>query len=278
MAVRRPGRFGAWAAAAVVILIALTGCGRAGDGAGGDPVPVVISAPLSTEPWIAGSIERGARLAVDEINADGGVNLEGGKRTLELVVLDNASSPATALANAREAVQRKAAVLLTDGTGVPSVGDITDRAALPTFVLFQGGPDLIDPQRHPSVFRLAPADAIMTRRLADYIAGSGPKVALLTDDSAYGGRVARRCARRSRSTRSMSSPTRRSRAAPRTSRRRCSPRAAPAPTGSSSGRAPPPSPLPSRPCTRPAGTCRCSPGRPARTRWSASASPPTPSG
>ena len=53
---------------------ALTGCG--GDG---DTVPVVVSAPVSTEPWIAASIERGARLAVDEINADGGVQLKDGQ-------------------------------------------------------------------------------------------------------------------------------------------------------------------------------------------------------
>ncbi|HEY6887246.1 MAG TPA: ABC transporter substrate-binding protein [Solirubrobacter sp.] len=167
----------------------LSGCG--GDG---DTVPVVVSAPVSTEPWIAKSIERGARLAVDEINADGGVALKAGKKQLKLVVLDNGSSPATALANAREAVDKHAAALLTDGTGAVSVASVTDPAKLPVFVLFEGGADLIDPQVHPSVFRLAPADAIMTRRLADYIANAKPKVAMLTDDSGYGeqGRAALR--------------------------------------------------------------------------------------
>ena len=180
-----PRRFGAWATPLLVVL-ALAGCGRAGAGAEGPTVPVVVSAPVSSEPWVARSIEGGARFAVEEINADGGFDLEGGKRKAELVVLDHASSPATALANAREAVRRKAAVLLTDGTGVVGVGDITDRAALPTFILFQGGRELVDPKRHPSVFRLAPADAIMTRRLADYLAPANPKVALLSDDTDYG--------------------------------------------------------------------------------------------
>ena len=157
-------------------------------------MPVVVSAPVSTRPWIARSIERGAQLAVDEINEDGGVRLKGGARKLKLVVLDNGSSPATALANAREAVERNAAALLTDGTGAVSVASVTDRAKLPVFVLFEGGARLIDPAAHPSLFRLAPADAIMTRRLADYIANSAPKVALLTDDSGYGeqGRAALR--------------------------------------------------------------------------------------
>jgi ABC-type branched-subunit amino acid transport system substrate-binding protein len=166
----------------LILLIALSGCG--GDAG---TIPVVVSAPVSTEPWIARSIERGAQLAVDEINADGGVQLTGQpKQRLKLVVLDNASSPATALANAREAVSRKAAVLLTDGTGAISVASVTDPAKLPVFILFEGGAGLIDPQLHPSLFRLAPADAIMTRRLADYIANAGPKVAMLTDDSGYG--------------------------------------------------------------------------------------------
>jgi ABC-type branched-subunit amino acid transport system substrate-binding protein len=173
----------------LILLMGLSGCG--GDG---DTVPVVVSAPVSTEPWIAKSIQRGAQLAVDEINADGGVALKTGKKQLKLVVLDNGSSPATALANAREAVDKHAAALLTDGTGAVSVASVTDPAKLPVFVLFEGGAGLIDPQVHPSVFRLAPADAIMTRRLADYIANARPKVAMLTDDSGYGeqGRAALR--------------------------------------------------------------------------------------
>src|SRR3954447_6902256 len=162
-------------------MVALAGCGG-----GGDEVPVVVSAPVSTEPWIATSIKNGAQLAVDEINRRGGIRLKVGRKPLKLVVLDNASSPATALANAREAVSRHAAVLLTDGTGATAVADVTDAAKLPAFILFNGGASLIEPARHPSMFRLAPADTIMTRRLADYIANQGPKVAMLTDDSGYG--------------------------------------------------------------------------------------------
>jgi ABC-type branched-subunit amino acid transport system substrate-binding protein len=165
----------------IAIVLALSGCGS-----DGDRVPVVVSAPVSTEPWIAGSIENGARLAVDEINDNGGVLIGDGSKELELVVLDNASSPATAQANAREAVSRNAVALLTDGTGATSVAAVTNPASLPVFILFEGGADLIDPQRYPTLFRLAPADAIMTRRLADYIANAGPKVAMLTDDSGYG--------------------------------------------------------------------------------------------
>ena len=168
--------------AAALVALALSACGD-----DSTAVPIVVSAPVSTEPWIARSITNGAKLAVDQINAHGGLTLaDDERRSLRLVVLDNASSPATALANAREAVDRKAAMLLTDGTGAAAIGDLTDRAHIPAFIVFEGGAKLIDPQRHPSVFRLAPADAIMTRRLADYIANQQPKVAMLTDDSGYG--------------------------------------------------------------------------------------------
>jgi ABC-type branched-subunit amino acid transport system substrate-binding protein len=177
---------------ALIILLAALSLTACGDDK--NTVQIVVSAPVSTEPWIATSIRKGAELAVDEINARGGLTLKGQKRKLKLDVLDNASSPATALANAREAVSRNAAMLLTDGTGAAAIGDLTDRAHIPTFIVFEGGAKLIDPQRHPSVFRLAPADAIMTRRLADYIANARPKVAMLTDDSGYGtqGRAALR--------------------------------------------------------------------------------------
>jgi ABC-type branched-subunit amino acid transport system substrate-binding protein len=171
----------------LAFLLLLLGLLAAGCGEDENTVHIVVSAPVSTEPWIASSIEKGASLAVDEINARGGVELQNGARQkLKLVVLDNASSPATALSNAREAVDRHAAMLLTDGTGATAIGDLTDRAHIPAFIVFEGGEQLIDPARHPSVFRLAPADAIMTRRLADYIANQRPKVAMLTDDSGYG--------------------------------------------------------------------------------------------
>ena len=273
-----PRRFGAWATPLLVVL-ALAGCGRAGAGADGPTVPVVVSAPVSSEPWVARSIEGGARLAVEEINADGGFDLEGGKRKAELVVLDHASSPATALANAREAVRRKAAVLLTDGTGVVGVGDITDRAALPTFILFQGGRELVDPKRHPSVFRLAPADAIMTRRLADYLAPANPKVALLSDDTDYGeqGREALRDAFEVDEVQVVSDDViAHTRPRPRAPGARSAPRRRRPARGV--GRRARVWRRPSRPSTRRAGTCRCWPGRPPRIRSSASAWPRTPSG
>jgi ABC-type branched-subunit amino acid transport system substrate-binding protein len=163
----------------------LAGCGGSGAGEA-ETVPIVVSAPVSTEPWIARSIQQGAQLAVDDINAKGGVVIGTATKRLRLDVRDNAGSPANALADARQAVADHAAVLLSDGTGATAVASVTDPAHLPVFVLFEGGAGIIDPARWPTLFRLAPANATLIRRLADYIANAKPKVAMLTDDSDYG--------------------------------------------------------------------------------------------
>ncbi len=61
-------------------------------------------------------------------------------------MIDNASSPATALANAREAVERNAAALLTDGTGAVSVAAVTDpREAAASSSSSRAATQLIDP-------------------------------------------------------------------------------------------------------------------------------------
>jgi ABC-type branched-subunit amino acid transport system substrate-binding protein len=168
------------------ILATLLGAALAGCGGSGTTIPVVVSAPVSSQPWIAKSITNGAKLAVADINAKGGVRIGSTHKKLKLTILDNGGSPANALANARTAVSKHALALLTDGTGAASIASVTDPANLPVFVTFDGGSGIIDPKSRPTLFRMAPADATMASRLGDYLANRHPKVALITDDSDYG--------------------------------------------------------------------------------------------
>lgn len=175
------------AAAATTALLALAGCsGGSGGAPRGDALPVYVSAPVSSEPWVGRFVTRGVELAVAEVNRAGGVEVGGRKRPLATTVLDNGGSAQTAVANARAAVAAGAVALVTDGVGAAAVGQVTDPARLPVFVVFEGGEDFIDPMVHRTLFRLAPANQPLSRRLADYLSEKRPTVALLTGDSSYG--------------------------------------------------------------------------------------------
>ena len=117
------------------------------------------------------------KLAVDEINADGGVQLKGGHDKLKLVVLDNAL-----LARDRAGQRPRGGRARTPPRCSPTAparcrvaarhrpGEAARRSSL-----FEGGARLIDPAAHPRCSASRPADAIMTRRLADYIANAAPE-------------------------------------------------------------------------------------------------------
>jgi ABC-type branched-subunit amino acid transport system substrate-binding protein len=144
-----------------------------------DAFTIVVSAPISSSPWVADFVVNGARLAVEQLNAKG-------PRHYELLQLDHGNDVQRALANARTAVDKHAAALITDGVGAVAAAGVTAPAHLPVFVTFEGGQDLVDETQRPALFRMAPANKPMTERLTDYIAGKKPRIALLTDDSGYG--------------------------------------------------------------------------------------------
>ena len=173
-------------ATAVALLVAACGGSSVSSSPNGSIFTIVVSAPVSTSPWIATAERNGAQLAATQINLRHALRLAGKHYRLDIKVLDDAGSPQQAAANAREAVSLHAAALVTDGVGAAGVADVTGPAHLPTFVVFEGGADIVDPQKRPTIFRLAPADKYMTMRLADYLAGRHPKVGIVADDTSFG--------------------------------------------------------------------------------------------
>jgi ABC-type branched-subunit amino acid transport system substrate-binding protein len=173
------------ATAASVLLAAglVAGCG---DTPAGDEVVIVVSAPVSTSPWIAEFARRGADLAARQLNDDGGVEFDGRSHDVVVEVRDNAGSPRQVVADARAAVDRHAAALVIDGVGAAAVADVTDPAALPVFVVFDGGESFIDAAANRTLFRMAPADRPMAIRLADYLAAGKPRIGLISDDTGFG--------------------------------------------------------------------------------------------
>jgi len=160
----------------LALALAVAGCTGGPSTPKGDAL-VVVSAPLTSSPWIGDFIRKGAELAAKQ-----------GGRRIRLEVLDNSGSAQTAVAQARRAVSENAVALITDGVGAKAVAAVTDPVKLPVFITFEGGASLTDPATLPTLFRLAPANVDLCRRLADYVADvrRGQSVAVIADDTTYG--------------------------------------------------------------------------------------------
>jgi len=167
--------------AAALTLLVLAACSGGGGAGSEEQALVVVSAPLTAQPWIGDYMEKGARLAAKQVNA-------GTRARIKVEVLDNGGSAQRAADNARTAVSRNAVALIVDGVGSEAIAAVTDPAKLAVFLVFEGGESLVDPKRWPTLFRLAPANKYLCRRLADYLSDTqrGKAFALIGDDSTYG--------------------------------------------------------------------------------------------
>jgi len=164
-----------------VLVALLAGCGSSSSTT--KSLVVVVNAPFSKTPYLGRTIEDGARLATSEVNA-AGLRIAGTSYALKIVPMDNALSPARAVANVRSAVGRHAVAVVDEGTGVGASWRVARDT--PIGIVFQGGRDLVSPQTRPNVFRIAPSDHGVAFRLAEYTIPKGYKLALLHDDSDYG--------------------------------------------------------------------------------------------
>lgn len=122
----------------------VTGCssggssGSSGGGGGGEQVIIGASLPLTGSLQAFGTtLEMGYRQAIDEANDAGGVEIDGEKRTIELVVQDNASDGDKASEQARSLVLDDGAVALlgpaTPPLSIP-VSAAADQLGIPAIV------------------------------------------------------------------------------------------------------------------------------------------------
>jgi ABC-type branched-subunit amino acid transport system substrate-binding protein len=169
----------------VLVLVAalLAGCGGSTPPGKRTPLVVVVDAPFSKTPYLGRTIENGVKLAASEVNA-AGITIGSDSYELDVQPMDNALSPARAVANVRRAVGRHAVAIIDEGTGVNASWRLAHDT--PIGIVFQGGNGLVDPEKRPNVFRIAPTDHGIAFRLAEYLIPKKLKVALLHDDSEYG--------------------------------------------------------------------------------------------
>lgn len=196
-----PIRRGAAALAAVTISLGLAACGGGGltdsssssDGGTKGDIKLGMLTPLSGSSAAIGPyMKNGAQLAVDEINAEGGVD----GRKIALTVEDEACDPKTAAAGA--------AKLVTAGINV-SVGGYCSSATLPTLSIFgktnipmlipaANSADLIK-DKLPNVFLVNGTGIQQAQAAADFIKKEGSKaVALVDDNTSYSKDITTRAA------------------------------------------------------------------------------------
>lgn len=173
--------------ALAVLALGAAGCGH--NSSGGKravkTLVIAVDAPFSRSPYIGNTVANGVTLAVDQLNGRG-FRIGGTPYNLQVLRLDNALSASKAVADMREALRRHAVAVVTDGTGVDATWQLANRQHVPIGITYAGGKNLVDPQRRPNVFRIAPTDHGLAFRLAEYIVPKGLKVALMTDDTDYG--------------------------------------------------------------------------------------------
>ena len=167
----------------LLVVLALSGCGDSKKPS--KTLLVAVDAPFSRSPYIGQTIARGVELAASEINVAG---LAANNNTYSLKVkrYDNALSPRKALNNVRRAIADGAVAIIDDGTGVDASWKIARDNNVPICITYDGGSGLVDLEKRPNVFRIAPTNRGISFRLAEYTIPKGLKLALLHDDTTYG--------------------------------------------------------------------------------------------
>ncbi|MEJ2795607.1 branched-chain amino acid ABC transporter substrate-binding protein [Iodobacter sp. LRB] len=156
----------------------------------GDTVKIAHSAPLTgNNAHFGKDNENGTRMAIDEVNAEGGADIGGKKVKFELVSEDDQADPKTATTVAQRFVDMKVAGIIghmNSGTTIPASKIYAD-AGIPqispsaTAVAYTA-------QGFKSAFRVMSNDAQQGKVLGDFAVKklAAKKVAIIDDRTAYG--------------------------------------------------------------------------------------------
>jgi branched-chain amino acid transport system substrate-binding protein len=123
-------------ALAVVTGLALTACGSSDSGgSSGDKVVVGATIPISGELAVFGGYEKWSyEHAVQVVNEEGGVEVDGEKKEIELKLLDDKSNPNTTSANTQRLISEDKVTALLGSCSPPLVNAgavIADRSRMP---------------------------------------------------------------------------------------------------------------------------------------------------
>jgi branched-chain amino acid transport system substrate-binding protein len=170
----------------VGLALLAAGCGKSSSSSDLGHLTVAVDVPVTGSPYIAQTIRQGVELATSNLNAGGGVRAGDKSYRLDVKLYDNHLSARQAVEDTRRALAANTVAIVTDGTGIDATWQLAERDGVPICITYDGGSDLVDAETRPNVFRIAPANHGIAFRYAEYLVPKKLKVALLSDDSAYG--------------------------------------------------------------------------------------------
>jgi branched-chain amino acid transport system substrate-binding protein len=154
-------------------------------------IPIAVVGPMTGgEATFGAQMKAGAEMAVNEINAAGGVNVGGTKMKLKLTVGDDACDPKQAVAVATKLAGEKVKFVAghyCSGSSIPS-SKVYAEEGIVQISPASTNPKLTDERAGPSIYRVCGRDdqqgAVAGKYLADKF--KDKKIAIVHDKSAYG--------------------------------------------------------------------------------------------
>lgn len=179
-------RFTLFATATLLAAVSLVGCASPGETSGGAE-PVRIGAILSlTGSYAAlGESEKNAlELETERINTAGGID----GRELELIIADDATDEAKAVAAATKLIDQDGVVALIGATGTGqtmAVRETVNRAGIPQISM--AGGTVVTKEFDPLVFQTPWSNTIVVPFVLEKVKADGhSKIAVLSDSGGYG--------------------------------------------------------------------------------------------
>jgi branched-chain amino acid transport system substrate-binding protein len=179
-------------ASSALLLTAACGLGQSGDSGGGDGdnAPIKIGTLLSvTGPAanLGDKMRKGAELAIEEINASGGI----AGRPIAWTFYDPAGDTSTAVSQTRRLLDNDGVELVVGGgsqSGIALAMDPLTSAAGKLFIATEGARQIVQPaESHPLTFKTTFNDTAMVQRTIDFWTARGiTRVAFLPDTTSFG--------------------------------------------------------------------------------------------
>ncbi len=132
------------------------------------------------------ALKRGAQMAVDDLNKEGGVN----GRKIALIERDDKGNPADGLTNVKDLIEKEKVVAVF-GTASTPVGlaqaPVVQKSKVPWLIPLASGTEITHEPGSPSyIFRVAMIDSAQSKLMVDFATAHYKSIGLIYDDSAYG--------------------------------------------------------------------------------------------